>query len=413
MKYLFYSLFLIGFVSCGEKEQYHLLVVEQNKFHLRTNVLCQYTMVDTGFVRKVIYNERTFNPYNHRISPFDYRVINNQYLVRENGNHIFNLEVDSFVFSNDNQGFLIDLTNEKMVTIKDYNYHSNTPMLRFENQDTIPNQYSKLTNASFIVFDFNLGRERELDAIEALEYINQGIYSPDKSKRIILDSLKSIKYPAYDNLNCSWTRNFFVDGIYSIKNEHQDIMSFSISYIDNLWTQPIEVPILWIDNHRFITQQENNQLILVNTETKQISKFPKIEGVELCALSKFETDVNQDIYFSVENEDVWKIDIKNVELNKVDSIPIAKNVTKNAAFRNLRTVKKPNYFYKGNPILDDTLQTEYYDIIDNYIAIQCGERSIGNYDDYYFNIKVFNTETESLKILKIKNMKGWIGWIKR
>ena len=47
-------------VSCREKEQYHLLTIELDK-QRQYFMLCQYTLVDTGFVRRVIYEERNIS----------------------------------------------------------------------------------------------------------------------------------------------------------------------------------------------------------------------------------------------------------------------------------------------------------------------------------------------------------------
>lgn len=418
MKYLFYLLGFISLISCGQKEQYHLLTVEVDTKEPYLTIICQYTMVDTGFVKAIIYKGQKSEDFYRYSSPLHHTIINNQYIIDKDGSNIFDLEVGSFVFVNDNHGYFVELTDKQVIYTRKSNYFDDIPVFRVSGYDTLPpHKFSDNYNSDFIAFDFELGKIIELDSLSALEYSNKGIYSTDKSKRIFsyYDSTRSLNtYKYYDTTSiCMWSRNFFVDNRLSIlDNANQEIMNVSIGYVSNIWYNPKE-PVLWIDNNRFITQQENNQLILVNTENKNVSKFPKIKDVELCRLSKFETDFQGSHYFVVNN--MWKIDAENLQLKKVDKIPFSNHLEKLFSInegRDSRDIGDINYLYKGNSILNDSTQTEKYDLIDNYLAIQCGGDVNSNFQtDVEF--KVFNTETKELKTLKIKRMNGWIGWVKR
>ena len=394
MKYLFYLLFLISLVSCREKEQYHLLTIELDK-QRQYFMLCQYTLVDTGFVRRVIYEER--NNFYSIINPSNSAIINNRYIVDYSANNIYDLNLDSFVLKNrnNNYGDFINLTKTQAIYIRDSSYQ---PIDSF--------------SAGFVAFDFDLGKRIQLDNLSTFEYSHQGIYSPDKSKRIVLDTTISSKYLENDrDKSCSLNMYVFLNEIYIVKTDSQNLMNVSISYFDNLFLGKNATPILWIDNNRFLTQQGNNQVVLVNTETQKISKFPKIENIELHKISNFQTDIYDNHYFIVNN--IWKIDVNNLQLKKVNKIPINKDLEKMFTTNiDWRIIGGIDYLYKGKSILNDSTQTKNYDLLDNHLAIQCSGDLLPPYCDH-INLKVFNTETEALKTLEIKNMIGWIGWVKR
>ena len=86
-------------------------------------------------------------------------------------------------------------------------------MLRFDNQDIIPNKYSKPTNSSFIVFDFELGSRRKLSTIESLE----------KEKAYFIEKIETDRNRIHELKTNKKNLEKFAREQYLMKKENEDI----------------------------------------------------------------------------------------------------------------------------------------------------------------------------------------------